>query len=158
MSDQSRVEGLMRRCARQLSKMFFLFPDPHFKQRKHKARIISCVCPLLTLTSTTSHHITSCADINHDAIGSTTLLAEYAHVLRPSGLLYTITDVRALHEWMVAHLEAFPLFERVPEYVASRACRVASEGVSPNEHSGEACEEEREWGARMQRLTSDRAQ
>ena len=24
----------------QLSKVFFLFPDPHFKQRKHKARII----------------------------------------------------------------------------------------------------------------------
>lgn len=24
----------------QLSKMFFLFPDPHFKKRKHKARII----------------------------------------------------------------------------------------------------------------------
>lgn len=24
----------------QLTKMFFLFPDPHFKQRKHKARII----------------------------------------------------------------------------------------------------------------------
>lgn len=27
----------------QLSKLFFLFPDPHFKARKHKARIISCV-------------------------------------------------------------------------------------------------------------------
>lgn len=25
----------------QLSKMFFCFPDPHFKARKHKARIIS---------------------------------------------------------------------------------------------------------------------
>lgn len=25
----------------QLSKMFFCFPDPHFKQRKFKARIIS---------------------------------------------------------------------------------------------------------------------
>ena len=27
----------------QLSKIFFLFPDPHFKARKHKARIISYV-------------------------------------------------------------------------------------------------------------------
>lgn len=27
----------------QLSKMFFCFPDPHFKARKHKARIISYV-------------------------------------------------------------------------------------------------------------------
>jgi len=70
----------------QLSKMFFLFPDPHFKQRKHKARIIS-----------------------------PTLLAEYAYALRPGGVLYTITDVKDLHEWMVQHLEVFPLFERVSE-------------------------------------------
>lgn len=69
-----------------LSKLFFLFPDPHFKARKHKARIIS-----------------------------PTLLAEYAYVLRPGGIVYTITDVRDLHEWMAEHLEAFPLFERVDE-------------------------------------------
>ena len=70
----------------QLSKLFFLFPDPHFKARKHKARIIS-----------------------------PTLLAEYAYVLRPGGIVYTITDVRDLHDWMVEHLSAFPLFERVSE-------------------------------------------
>lgn len=70
----------------QLSKLFFLFPDPHFKARKHKARIIS-----------------------------PTLLAEYAYVLRPGGVVYTITDVRALHEWMRDHLQAFPLFEFVDE-------------------------------------------
>ncbi|TDL17680.1 tRNA-methyltransferase [Rickenella mellea] len=70
----------------QLSKLFFLFPDPHFKARKHKARIIS-----------------------------TTLLAEYAYVLRPGGIIYTITDVKDLHEWMVTHIEEFPLFERVSE-------------------------------------------
>jgi tRNA G46 methylase TrmB len=40
----------------QLSKMFFLFPDPHFKKSKQKRRIIT-----------------------HD------LLAEYAFVLRPGG-------------------------------------------------------------------------
>lgn len=38
----------------QLSKMFFLYPDPHFKKSKHKWRIIS-----------------------------DTLLSEYAYVLRP---------------------------------------------------------------------------
>lgn len=27
----------------QLKKLFFLFPDPHFKSRKHKQRIISLV-------------------------------------------------------------------------------------------------------------------
>jgi len=67
-----------------LSALFFLFPDPHFKLRKHKARIIS-----------------------------PTLLAEYAYVLRPGGIVYTITDVKDLAEWMKAHLSAFPLFESV---------------------------------------------
>ncbi|KAH9950721.1 hypothetical protein B0H21DRAFT_818890 [Amylocystis lapponica] len=28
-----------------LSALFFLFPDPHFKSRKHKARIISPTLP-----------------------------------------------------------------------------------------------------------------
>ncbi|KAF8638707.1 hypothetical protein AX17_002002 [Amanita inopinata Kibby_2008] len=69
-----------------LSALFFLFPDPHFKSRKHKARIIS-----------------------------PTLLAEYAYVLRPGGIVYTITDVKDLHDWMRSHLEAFPLFEPVDE-------------------------------------------
>lgn len=70
----------------QLAKIFLCFPDPHFKARKHKARIVS-----------------------------TTLNAEYAYVLRPGGVVYTITDVQDLHEWMVEHLEAHPSFERVGE-------------------------------------------
>ncbi|XP_006171981.1 tRNA (guanine-N(7)-)-methyltransferase [Tupaia chinensis] len=69
----------------QLTKMFFLFPDPHFKRTKHKWRIIS-----------------------------PTLLAEYAYVLRIGGLVYTITDVLELHSWMCTHFEGHPLFERVP--------------------------------------------
>uniref|UniRef100_UPI00398F81F3 tRNA (guanine-N(7)-)-methyltransferase n=1 Tax=Pristiophorus japonicus TaxID=55135 RepID=UPI00398F81F3 len=68
----------------QLSKMFFLFPDPHFKKTKHKWRIIS-----------------------------STLLAEYAYVLRVGGLVYTITDVQEVHEWMVKHFTQHPLFEHV---------------------------------------------
>lgn len=68
----------------QLSKIFICFPDPHFKARKHKARIVS-----------------------------TTLNSEYAFALRPGGIVYTITDVEALHEWMVLHLDAHPSFERV---------------------------------------------
>ncbi|XP_075447717.1 tRNA (guanine-N(7)-)-methyltransferase isoform X2 [Ascaphus truei] len=70
----------------QLSKMFFLFPDPHFKKTKHKWRIISSA-----------------------------LLAEYAYVLRVGGLVYTITDVEEVHEWMVKHFTEHPLFERVPK-------------------------------------------
>lgn len=69
----------------QLSKIFFLFPDPHFKRSKHKARIVT-----------------------------TTLLAEYAYVLRPGGILYTVTDVKDLHDWMMHHLEKHPLFEYIP--------------------------------------------
>nr|ODN96864.1 tRNA (guanine-N(7)-)-methyltransferase [Cryptococcus depauperatus CBS 7855] len=65
----------------QLEKIFFLFPDPHFKNRKHKARIITPA-----------------------------LLAEYAYVLRPGGILYTVTDVKDLHDWMAQHLNAHPLF------------------------------------------------
>nr|CAG4645756.1 EOG090X0BSB [Lynceus sp. MCZ IZ 141354] len=70
----------------QLSKLFFLFPDPHFKRAKHKWRIIN-----------------------------ETLLAEYAYVLREGGMVYTITDVKDLHEWMVHHLEKHPLFVRVSD-------------------------------------------
>lgn len=70
----------------QLSKIFFTFPDPHFKKSNHRRRIIS-----------------------------PTLLAEYAYVLQEGGLAYTITDVKELHEWMVAHLAAHPLFVRVTD-------------------------------------------
>lgn len=60
----------------QLSKIFLCFPDPHFKQRKHKARIVS-------------------AQLN----------SEYAFILKPGGRLYTVTDVEELHRWMVSHFE-----------------------------------------------------
>lgn len=70
----------------QLSKIFLCFPDPHFKARKHKARIVS-------------------AGLN----------SEYAFVLRPGGKVYTITDVEDLHVWMVERFEAHESFERVGE-------------------------------------------
>ncbi|KAI9751804.1 MAG: coatomer subunit beta [Chaenotheca gracillima] len=69
----------------QLTKIFLCFPDPHFKARKHKARIVS-----------------------------PTLNSEYAYVLRPSGIVYTITDVEDLHLWMVEHFDGHASFERVP--------------------------------------------
>ncbi|CAG8528036.1 7342_t:CDS:2 [Racocetra persica] len=43
------------------------------------------------------------------------LLAEYAYVLRVGGIIYTISDVKDLHEWMVKHLDEHPLFERIPD-------------------------------------------
>lgn len=68
----------------QLSKIFFLFPDPHFKKKKHKSRIVSAQ-----------------------------LLDEYAYILGEKGRIYTITDVIDLHEWMVSHLDSHPLFRRL---------------------------------------------
>lgn len=31
------------------------------------------------------------------------------------GIVYTITDVKDLNEWMVFHFEEHPLFERIPD-------------------------------------------
>jgi tRNA (guanine-N7-)-methyltransferase len=58
-----------------------------------------------------------------------TLLAEYAYVLRPGGLLYTITDVPDLHTWMVSHLEPFPLFKRLTEEEIDNLGLESGEGV-----------------------------
>ncbi|XP_076653652.1 tRNA (guanine-N(7)-)-methyltransferase [Halictus rubicundus] len=70
----------------QLKKMFFLYPDPHFKRSKHKWRIIN-----------------------------KTLLAEYAYALAEGAIVYTVTDVHDLHEWIVQHFREHPLFVDVPE-------------------------------------------
>ncbi|XP_052869246.1 tRNA (guanine-N(7)-)-methyltransferase [Anopheles cruzii] len=70
----------------QLEKLFFLYPDPHFKKAKHKWRIIN-----------------------------STLLSEYAYVLRPGGKVYIVTDVHDLYEWMCKHIQEHPCFERLPE-------------------------------------------
>eukprot|EP00727_Mastigamoeba_balamuthi_P001526 m51a1_g11370 putative trna (guanine-n -)-methyltransferase (367) ;mRNA; f:6461-13045 len=43
------------------------------------------------------------------------LLAEYAYVLRPGGVIYTITDVEDLYQWMSTCLSEHPLFERVAD-------------------------------------------
>uniref|UniRef100_A0A7S0YB59 tRNA (guanine-N(7)-)-methyltransferase n=1 Tax=Polytomella parva TaxID=51329 RepID=A0A7S0YB59_9CHLO len=70
----------------QLTKLFFLFPDPHFKQSNHRRRIIN-----------------------------TNLLTEYAYVLQPGGWLYTISDVPELGDWMKSKLDDHPMFEPVSE-------------------------------------------
>jgi len=70
----------------QLTKMFFLFPDPHFKKQKHKWRIIS-----------------------------QQLLSEYAYCLKVNGLVYLATDVQQLYEWMKNHFLAHPLFESLEQ-------------------------------------------
>lgn len=69
----------------QLEKIFICFPDPHFKRKNHRKRIIS-----------------------------QPLLAEFGYTLEPGGILYIITDVSELMEWMVGHLTVSPLFDRLP--------------------------------------------
>lgn len=70
----------------QIEKMFFLFPDPHFKKRKNKWRIVS-----------------------------NELLAEYAYCLKVGGIVYTITDVKEVYDWTLEKFEEHSLFERISE-------------------------------------------
>lgn len=70
----------------QMEKLFFLFPDPHFKVSKRNRRIIN-----------------------------PSLLSEYSYILKPGGKIYTVTDVEELHDWMVTHVSEYPKFERIPE-------------------------------------------
>ncbi|EAN33621.2 putative methyltransferase family protein [Theileria parva strain Muguga] len=66
----------------QLEKIFFCFPDPHFKRSNWRRRIVNY--PLLSL---------------------------YAYFLKPEGRLYIVTDVYELYAWMENALEDHPLFE-----------------------------------------------
>ncbi|KAI6649729.1 tRNA (guanine-N(7)-)-methyltransferase B [Oopsacas minuta] len=78
----------------QLTKLFFLYPDPHFKKSKHKWRIIS-----------------------------PSLLAEYAYILQIGGVLYTATDVLEVHEWMKKHITDHSLFTPMTsEELSSDSC------------------------------------
>jgi len=56
---------------RSLARLFFLFPDPHFKARAARRRIVTPA-----------------------------LVGEYAALVAPGGILYTATDVEELGGWM----------------------------------------------------------
>lgn len=73
-------------CKGQLKKMFFLYPDPHFKKAKHRWRIISPI-----------------------------LLSEYAYFVAEGGIIYTVTDVEDLHKWIVKHFTEHPLFTHLSD-------------------------------------------
>ncbi|CAL8083066.1 unnamed protein product [Orchesella dallaii] len=98
----------------QIQKMFFLYPDPHFKKSKYKWRIIN-----------------------------DTLLAEYAYVLADGALVYTVTDVKDLHEWMVNHFVEHPLFEPLndeetaADVVASKILDSTEEGKKVTRNQGD---------------------
>lgn len=77
----------------QLSKLFFTYPDPHWKKKNIRRRIISPA-----------------------------LVQEYAYWLRVGGLLYTVSDVEELETWMVECLDACPLFRRLtPQEIANHS-------------------------------------
>lgn len=105
----------------QLEKMFILYPDPHFKRCKHKWRIVS-----------------------------EGLLAEYAHVLQVGGLVYTVSDVKEVHEWMVSHFSSFPLFEKYEPPKDDKAAQVligsTEEGKKVIRNKGES------WTAIFRRI------
>jgi len=70
-----------------LEKIFFCFPDPHFKRKNHPRRIVS-----------------------------KTLLTEYAYFLKPNvGRLYCITDVEELHQWHIDKCNSHPLFRKLTQ-------------------------------------------
>mmetsp|Transcript_12141 Transcript_12141/g.18335 ORF Transcript_12141/g.18335 Transcript_12141/m.18335 type:complete len:143 (+) Transcript_12141:246-674(+) len=70
----------------QIEKIFFCFPDPHFKAKNHRRRIVS-----------------------------EAMLSEYAYLLAEDARLYTITDVEELHLWHVEKCTAHPCFERLDD-------------------------------------------
>ncbi|CAD8156020.1 unnamed protein product [Paramecium pentaurelia] len=69
-----------------LEKIFICFPDPHFKKKNYRRRIVN-----------------------------PGLLSEYAYLLKSNGRIYCITDVEELHNWHVQHLEKHKMFKRVQD-------------------------------------------
>ena len=67
-----------------LTKIFLLFPDPHFKAKNHRRRIVT-----------------------YD------LLCEYAYCMKEGATLYVATDVEELHNWHLSHCDAHPSFVRL---------------------------------------------
>ncbi|KAI0977913.1 hypothetical protein GJ496_009528 [Pomphorhynchus laevis] len=68
----------------QLSKLFFAFPDPHFKNKNFKRRILSL-----------------------------SMLPEYAYTLKIGGHLYFTTDVEEMFNWVNKQFDDCPLFKCV---------------------------------------------
>lgn len=71
----------------QCEKLFFCFADPHFKQSNKRRRILN-----------------------------DSLMPIYGYCLKPGGILYFITDVKDLYDWMESCCEgASELFERISQ-------------------------------------------
>ncbi|EPR78633.1 tRNA (guanine-N7-)-methyltransferase [Spraguea lophii 42_110] len=69
-----------------LEKIFILFPDPHFKKRKYKARVVS-----------------------------KGMIQIYRYILQNKGRLYISTDVKELFDDMKTKIEEFKEFKEVDD-------------------------------------------
>ncbi|SCU64388.1 tRNA (guanine-N(7)-)-methyltransferase, putative [Trypanosoma equiperdum] len=70
----------------QLQALFFCYPDPHWKRKNVRRRIIS-----------------------------PGLVQEYAYWLKVGGFLFTVSDVEELEQWMVTCLDGCPLFRQLSQ-------------------------------------------
>ena len=74
-------------------------------------------------------------------------------MLKPGGLLYTVTDVHDLFLWEIAKLDGCPLFERVPDVdmandaVLKQVRLSTEEGKKVERNAGE------KWHAVYRRVT-----
>lgn len=75
----------------QLEKIFICFPDPNFKTKNFRRRIVN-----------------------------KGFLTDYAYVLKNGGRIYCITDVEELHLWHLKHLREHSLFKEIPESEAEK--------------------------------------
>ena len=53
---------------------------------------------------------------------NTALLTDYAFILKPGGLIYTVTDVEDLHTWETSKLNEHPMFERIDPQKTLSSC------------------------------------
>jgi len=79
-----------------VEKIFVLFPDPHFKKRKAKWRIIS-----------------------------SQLMDEYAYIMKEGGLFYLVTDVLDYFNYAEPIISQHPLFEEIPDPSADKLFQIA---------------------------------
>jgi len=87
-----------------IEKMFILFPDPHFKKRKIKWRIIS-----------------------------QQLMDEYAYIMKPQGRIYLVTDVRQYFEYAVPILQAHPLFDKIEDFESDPCVELAKNSTEESQ-------------------------
>ncbi|GJQ15986.1 hypothetical protein GpartN1_g7823.t1 [Galdieria partita] len=71
-----------------VEKFFICFPDPHFKKKKHRQRLVSL-----------------------------RFLSEAAYCLQPGGMIYIVTDVEELFHWMNHQFAQHPLFLKKEQHV-----------------------------------------